>query len=84
MPAGRTHARQDLIGSGSVETRPGVLQLMDEARAAGLKVAVCSAATKASVVHLPSRSLASVTPRFASYLPNLFEPRPQGGCGGLP
>jgi hypothetical protein len=27
-----------------------VLQLMDEARAAGLKVAVCSAATKSSVV----------------------------------
>ena len=38
--------RQDLIGSGAVETRPGVLALMDEAKRAGLKVAVCSAATK--------------------------------------
>ena len=36
--------------SGEVEPRPGVLNLMDEARAAGLKVAVCSAATKSSVV----------------------------------
>jgi hypothetical protein len=33
-----------------VPPRPGVLQLMDDARAAGLKVAVCSAATKSSVV----------------------------------
>ncbi len=29
--------------------RPGVLRLMDEARAAGLKVAVASAATKSAV-----------------------------------
>lgn len=36
--------------SGEVEPRPGVLKLMDDARAAGLKVAVCSAATKSSVV----------------------------------
>lgn len=36
--------------SGEVVPRPGVLQLMDDARAAGLKVAVCSAATKSSVV----------------------------------
>lgn len=39
-----------LIGSGQVPPRPGVLRLMDEARAAGYKVAVCSAATKESVV----------------------------------
>ncbi len=36
--------------SGEVETRPGVLRLMDEAREMGIKVAVCSAATKPSVV----------------------------------
>ncbi|PNH09094.1 Protein CbbY [Tetrabaena socialis] len=41
---------QKMIGSGEVEPRPGVLRLMDEARAAGLKLAVCSAATKSSVV----------------------------------
>jgi phosphoglycolate phosphatase-like HAD superfamily hydrolase len=41
---------QDLIGSGAVQARPGVLRLMDEARAHGLKLAVCSAATKSSVV----------------------------------
>jgi beta-phosphoglucomutase-like phosphatase (HAD superfamily) len=41
---------QEMIGSGEVEPRPGVLRLMDEAREAGLKVAVCSAATKSSVV----------------------------------
>lgn len=40
-----------MIGSGEVEPRPGVLRLMDEARQAGLKVAVCSAATKSSVVY---------------------------------
>lgn len=33
-----------------MESRPGVLRLMDEARDAGLKLAVCSAATKSSVV----------------------------------
>ena len=32
--------------------RPGVLRLVDEARDAGLKVAVCSAATKSSVIHV--------------------------------
>eukprot|EP00892_Ulva_mutabilis_P010538 jgi/Ulvmu1/7857/UM004_0088.1 len=41
---------QRLIGSGDVPPRPGVLRLMDEARAAGYKVAVCSAATKESVI----------------------------------
>ncbi|KAI7997747.1 Uridine nucleosidase 1 [Camellia lanceoleosa] len=33
-----------------VEPRPGVLRLMDEAKDAGKKLAVCSAATKSSVV----------------------------------
>lgn len=41
---------QDIIGSGTVPTRPGVLRLMDKARAAGLQVAVCSASTKSSCV----------------------------------
>lgn len=36
--------------SGEVETRPGILELFDEARDAGLKVGVCSAATKSSAV----------------------------------
>lgn len=40
-----------LIGSGEVLPRPGVLRLMDEARAAGMFVAVCSAATKSSVIY---------------------------------
>ena len=35
--------------SDSVHARPGVMELIDEARAAGLKLAVCSAATKTSV-----------------------------------
>ncbi|EFJ44392.1 hypothetical protein VOLCADRAFT_109931 [Volvox carteri f. nagariensis] len=46
----KTEKYQQMIGSGEVEPRPGVLRLMDEARAAGLKLAVCSAATKSSVV----------------------------------
>ena len=41
---------QQLIGSGEVPARPGVLRLMDEARDAGLLVAVCSAASKESVI----------------------------------
>lgn len=34
------------------EARPGVVRLIDEARQTGIKVAVCSAATKSSVVHV--------------------------------
>lgn len=40
---------RDLIASDSVHARPGVMELLDEARAEGLKLAVCSAATKSSV-----------------------------------
>ena len=36
--------------SGEVPARPGVLELMDAARAAGLKLGVCSAATKSSAI----------------------------------
>lgn len=40
---------KQMIASGEVPARPGVLKLMDSAREAGLKVGVCSAATKSSV-----------------------------------
>ena len=50
LQAWKTDHYEELIKSGQVETRPGVLRLMDEARAAGLKVAVCSAATKSAAV----------------------------------
>ncbi|KAB1210198.1 hypothetical protein CJ030_MR6G024470 [Morella rubra] len=46
----KTERYKEIIKSGSVEPRPGVLRLMDEARAAGKKLAVCSAATKSSVI----------------------------------
>ncbi|XP_077213333.1 haloacid dehalogenase-like hydrolase (HAD) superfamily protein [Tasmannia lanceolata] len=46
----KTGRYKEIIKSGTVEPRPGVLRLMDEAKAAGIKVAVCSAATKSSVV----------------------------------
>ncbi|KAI5083126.1 hypothetical protein GOP47_0002869 [Adiantum capillus-veneris] len=46
----KTEKYKDIIASGSVKPRPGVLELMDEAQAKGLKVAICSAATKSSVV----------------------------------
>ena len=36
--------------SGTVKARPGVLRLMEEAKAAGLFVGVCSAATKSSAI----------------------------------
>ncbi|KAK1423756.1 hypothetical protein QVD17_19064 [Tagetes erecta] len=46
----KTEKYKDIIKSGSVEPRPGVLRLMDEAKASGKKLAVCSAATKSSVI----------------------------------
>ncbi|KAJ7956799.1 Haloacid dehalogenase-like hydrolase domain-containing protein [Quillaja saponaria] len=46
----KTERYKEIIKSGMVEPRPGVLRLMDEAKAAGKKLAVCSAATKSSVV----------------------------------
>uniref|UniRef100_A0A9I9CSD0 Haloacid dehalogenase-like hydrolase domain-containing protein At4g39970 n=1 Tax=Cucumis melo TaxID=3656 RepID=A0A9I9CSD0_CUCME len=38
------------LENGKVSPRPGVLRLMDEAKSAGRKLAVCSAATKSSVI----------------------------------
>ncbi len=43
--------------SGVIEARPGILELMDEAKAAGIPVAVCSAATKAACVFVVSTLL---------------------------
>jgi HAD superfamily hydrolase (TIGR01509 family) len=45
----KTDKYKDIIGSGQVEPRPGILKLMDDARASGTPVAVCSASTKAAV-----------------------------------
>lgn len=53
----KTEKYKNFIGSGDVEPRPGVLELMDAAREKGLKVAVCSAATKSSVVFTLSNLL---------------------------
>jgi hypothetical protein len=44
-------------GSGKVKPRPNVLRLMDEARGEGLKVAVCSAATKSSCIFVVEKML---------------------------
>ncbi|XP_021273605.1 haloacid dehalogenase-like hydrolase domain-containing protein At4g39970 [Herrania umbratica] len=46
----KTERYKEIIKSGTVEPRTGVLRLMDEAKAAGRKLAVCSAATKSSVI----------------------------------
>ncbi|XP_010937415.3 haloacid dehalogenase-like hydrolase domain-containing protein At4g39970 [Elaeis guineensis] len=46
----KTERYKEIIKSGTVEPRPGVLQLMDDAKGAGIRLAVCSAATKSSVV----------------------------------
>ncbi|KAJ4758824.1 haloacid dehalogenase-like hydrolase family protein [Rhynchospora pubera] len=46
----KTERYKEIIKSGTVEPRPGVLRLMDEAKGAGVKLAVCSAATKSSVI----------------------------------
>ena len=44
----KTQAYKDLVAN-VAKPRPGVLRLMEEARSAGIYVAVCSAATKTSV-----------------------------------
>lgn len=46
----KTERYKEIIRSGTVEPRPGVLRLMDDAKSAGVLLAVCSAATKSSVV----------------------------------
>ncbi|GFP83688.1 haloacid dehalogenase-like hydrolase domain-containing protein at4g39970 [Phtheirospermum japonicum] len=46
----KTERYKEIIQSGTVEPRPGVLRLMDEAKSSGRKLAVCSAATKSSVI----------------------------------
>lgn len=46
----KTERYKDIIKSGTVKPRPGVLRLMDEAKASGKLLAVCSAATKSSVI----------------------------------
>ncbi|KAG6594885.1 Haloacid dehalogenase-like hydrolase domain-containing protein, partial [Cucurbita argyrosperma subsp. sororia] len=46
----KTERYKEIIKSGTVKPRPGVLSLMDEAKSAGRKLAVCSAATKSSVI----------------------------------
>ncbi|KAA8546790.1 hypothetical protein F0562_003219 [Nyssa sinensis] len=46
----KTERYKEIIKSGTVEPRPGVLRLMDEVKTAGKKLAVCSAATKSSVI----------------------------------
>ncbi|KAI9072112.1 hypothetical protein K1719_015027 [Acacia pycnantha] len=46
----KTERYKEIIKSGTVKPRPGVLRLMDEVKDAGIKLAVCSAATKSSVV----------------------------------
>ncbi|CAD6259103.1 unnamed protein product [Miscanthus lutarioriparius] len=42
--------KEKLVDIIQVKPRPGVLQLMDEVKDAGIKLAVCSAATKSSVI----------------------------------
>jgi HAD superfamily hydrolase (TIGR01509 family) len=46
---------RDFIGSGKVLPRPGIVEVMDGARAKGLKVAVCSASTKESCIFTLSK-----------------------------
>ncbi|KAJ0988420.1 hypothetical protein J5N97_006776 [Dioscorea zingiberensis] len=46
----KTERYKEIIKSGVVKPRPGVLRLMDDVKGAGIKLAVCSAATKSSVI----------------------------------
>eukprot|EP00890_Picochlorum_soloecismus_P006787 jgi/Picsp_1/933/NSC_04418-R1_protein len=46
----KTEKYKDIIEHGGVTARPGVVRIMDQAKAHGVPVAVCSAATKEAVV----------------------------------
>ncbi|KAK9818786.1 hypothetical protein WJX74_008854 [Apatococcus lobatus] len=46
----KTARYQELIGSGDVQARPGIKRLVGEAMSVGLKVGVCTAATRSSAV----------------------------------
>eukprot|EP00887_Chlorella_sp_A99_P007221 scaffold2.g7221.t1 len=59
----KTEKYKDIVGSGEVSARPGVVRLMEEAQAAGVPVAVCSAATKAAVEYVLASMLGAE--RFA-------------------
>ncbi|KAG0620151.1 hypothetical protein M758_4G193300 [Ceratodon purpureus] len=56
----KTEKYKNFIGSGHVDPRPGVVELIDAAREKGLKLAVCSAATKSSVIFTLSSLLGKV------------------------
>ena len=45
----KTKAYKRMIADGVAQPRPGILEIMQEARDSGIAVAVCSAATKSSV-----------------------------------
>lgn len=60
----KTDKYKDIVGSGEVSARPGVIELMDAARAAGIPVAVCSAATKGAVIFVLESLLGKT--RFSS------------------
>ncbi|KHG15559.1 cbbY [Gossypium arboreum] len=64
----KTERYKEIIKSGTVEPRPGVLRLMDEAKAAGKMLAVCSAATKSSVVLCLENLIGMVISGGDSYL----------------
>ena len=53
----KVEAYKGFISGGDVVPRPRVLELMQEARAVGLKVAVCSASAKPAVIHVLSNLL---------------------------
>eukprot|EP00898_Chlorokybus_atmophyticus_P004484 jgi/Chlat1/5036/Chrsp329S04917 len=53
----KTSRYQQIIAGGEVQARPGIVQLIDEAFEKGVKVAVCSAATKSSVIFVLSNLL---------------------------
>jgi len=53
----KVEAYKGFISGGDVVPRPRVLELMQEAREAGLKVAVCSASAKPAVIHVLSNLL---------------------------
>jgi HAD superfamily hydrolase (TIGR01509 family) len=68
LHADKTRNYKALVESGSLPLRPGIQRIVDEAIAAGLKLAVCSTASKGSVLAVMDQMGPERKSRFAEVL----------------
>lgn len=58
LHAAKTHHYTELLATGAIPLRPGVRRLIDEARAAGMRIAIATTTTPANVTALLEHALA--------------------------